>query len=408
MVKMVKTKVRRRPRGDARVRNVRDAASSRRADELGVLNAIAEALNSSPDVQQALERTLRMVARLLGLRTGWVWLLDPDSGAFYNAAVQNLPPYLRKPVRMTGYSCRCIEEFRAGELTPKNVDVIECTRLRPAVRKKATHLTQGLRYHASIPLYFQQKPLGIMNVTGPSWRKLSADELRLLSTIAYQVGIAIDRARLAEEGARLARAEERARLAREIHDTLAQELTAVALHLEAALAQMASSPKRARERLQRALDVTRQSIEDARRSVLDLRATPLAGRPLAEALASLGRGFTAETGIRVHVHASPSGELPLRLEAELFRIAQEALANVRKHARANTVEIALRPGGGRLRLSIHDDGRGFDPAATLDGGMGMLGMRERARLLGGTLRVESRPGGGTNVRASVPLSRGAA
>ena len=407
-MKTIGTRVRRSSPGRARAGSARRAALSRRADDLRVLNAIAEALNSSPDVQQALERTLRMVARLLGLRTGWVWLLDPDSGAFYNAAVQNLPPYLRKPVRMTGYSCRCIEEFRAGELTPKNVDVIECTRLRPAVRKKATHLTQGLRYHASIPLYFQQKPLGIMNVTGPSWRKLSADELRLLSTIAYQVGIAIDRARLAEEGARLARAEERARLAREIHDTLAQELTAVALHLEAALAQMASSPKRARERLQRALDVTRQSIEDARRSVLDLRATPLAGRPLAEALASLGRGFTAETGIRVHVHAPPSGELPLRLEAELFRIAQEALANVRKHAGANTVEIALRPGGGRLRLSIQDDGRGFDLATASDGGMGLLGMRERARLLGGTLRVDSRPGGGTGVLASVPVSRGAA
>ena len=171
---------------------------------------------------------------------------------------------------------------------------------------------------------------------------------------------------------------------------------------------MASNPKRARERLRRALDVTRESIEDARRSVLDLRATPLAGRPLAEALAALGRGFTAETGIRVHVHASPGGELPLRLEGELFRITQEALANVRKHAQANTVEIDLRPGGGMLRLCIQDDGQGFDLAAAQDGGMGMLGMRERARLLGGTLRVDSRPGGGTTVLASVPLSRGAA
>src|SRR5207245_870296 len=94
----------------------------RRPDELRVLNAVAEALNSSPDVRQALERTLTLVASLLGLRTGWVWLLDPETQQFYSAAVQNLPSYLHEPVRMTGHSCWCIEEFNAGELTPKNID----------------------------------------------------------------------------------------------------------------------------------------------------------------------------------------------------------------------------------------------------------------------------------------------
>jgi two-component system NarL family sensor kinase len=380
-------------------------AKASRADELQVLYAIAEALNRSPDVQQALERTLRLVTRLLGLRTGWVWLLDPDSQQFYSAAVQHLPPYLREPVRMTGSSCWCIEQFLEGALTPRNIDVIECSRLRPAVKMKEVHLTQGLRYHASIPLYFQHKPLGIMNVTGPSWRKLRRDELRLLSTIAYQVGIAIERARLAEESARGARAEERARIAREIHDTLVQDLTAIGLQLEGALTQ--ESPQRARDRVQRALDVSRESLEEARRSVLDLRAMPLVGRPLAEALAALGRRFTSETGIRVHVRASAGGPLPLRVEAELLRVAQEALTNVRKHAMAREVEVTLRPSKGRLSLSIRDDGRGFSPRARSDAGVGILGMQERVRLLGGRLRVQSHPGCGTTVQASVPLATSA-
>jgi two-component system NarL family sensor kinase len=374
-----------------------------RTDELQVLNAIAEALNRSPDVQQALERTLSLVTRLLGLRTGWVWLLDPDTQQFYSAAVQRLPPYLKQPVRMTGHSCWCIEQFQDGALTPRNIDVIECSRLRPAVIKQEVHLTQGLRYHASIPLYFQHKPLGIMNVTGPSWRKLSSDELRLLSTIAYQVGIAIERARLAEESARGARAEERARIAREIHDTLVQGLTAIGLHLEGALTQVEKSPQRARERVQRALDVSRESLEEARRSVLDLRGMPLVGKPLAEALAALGRRFTSETGIRVHVRASAGGPLPLRVEAELLRIAQEALTNVRKHAAAREVEVTLRRAGGRLHLSIRDDGRGFSPRTRVDAGVGILGMQERARLLGARLRVQSHPGRGAMVQASVPL-----
>jgi two-component system, NarL family, sensor kinase len=374
-----------------------------RTDELQVLNAIAEALNRSPDVQQALERTLRLVTRLLGLRTGWVWLLDPDTQQFYSAAVQRLPPYLMQPVRMTGYSCWCIEQFQDGALTPRNIDVIECSRLRPAVLKKEVHLTQGLRYHASIPLYFQHKPLGIMNVTGPSWRKLSSDELRLLSTIAYQVGIAIERARLAEESARGARAEERARIAREIHDTLVQGLTAIGLQLEGALTQVGESPQRARERVQRALEVSRESLEEARRSVLDLRAMPLVGRPLAEALAALGRRFTSETGIRVHIRAPAGAPLPLRVEAELLRIAQEALTNVRKHAAAREVEVTLRRAGGRLHLSIRDDGRGFRSRTRSDAGVGILGMQERARLVGGFLRVQSHPGRGTIVQVSVPL-----
>src|SRR5207302_9422603 len=135
-------------------------------------------------------------------------------------------------VRMAGRRrCWCIDGFRDGDLTPTNIDVMECSRLQPAFRGKTPELAAGLRYHASIPLYFQERPLGIMNVTGPSWRELTPDELRLLSTIAHQAGIAIERAHLAEESTRLARAEERARLAREIHDTLAQGLTAITVQI---------------------------------------------------------------------------------------------------------------------------------------------------------------------------------
>ncbi|MBC5823670.1 MAG: GAF domain-containing protein [Candidatus Eremiobacteraeota bacterium] len=213
--------------------------------ELRILNAIAEELNGAAEVPQALERTLRLVADLLGLPTGWIWLIDPDTNAVYNAASYNLPPYLQEPVRMSDRWCECTDAFRAGNLKPKNVDVIECSRLAPAVKNNATELTAGLRYHATIPLYFQSKPLGIMNLTGPSWRKLTVPELRVLATIAFQVGATIERARLTEDGARLARAEERARIAREIHDTLAQSFTAIALQLEGALNDLADEAPQA-------------------------------------------------------------------------------------------------------------------------------------------------------------------
>jgi two-component system NarL family sensor kinase len=375
--------------------------------ELAIVIAVASALNSSPDVRQALERTLGLVADMLGLRTGWVWLIDQDTDRFYDAAERALPPYLQERVRMAGSRrCWCIDDFRAGELTPTNIDIIECSRLQPAFRGKSAAQAAGLRYHASIPLYFQAKPLGIMNVTGPAWRKLTAAELRLLSTIASQVGIAIERARLAEDATRLARAEERTRIAREIHDTLAQGLTAIALNIEGALHRLETHPDQARERLERALAMARENLEDARRSVLDLRgASRLEGKPLVEALAGLVRSFTSDSGVPVHVEAKYTERLPMRTESELFRIAQEALTNVRKHAHASTVELSLRKRGAVLSLSVRDDGRGFSPRArrTDQSSHGLVGMRERAKLLGGRIELSSAPGKGTRVVARVPL-----
>ena len=374
-----------------------------RTRELEILTAIATGLNSAPDVQQALTQTLGLVADLLDLRTGWVWLLDPATDQFYSAAAQNLPPYLRQPLHMTGTPCWCLQSFQRGQLTASNVKVLECSRLRAAVTGMAAETTGGLRYHASIPLYFQDQPLGIMNVATPNWRQLTPQELRLLSIIAAHLGVAIDRARLAEASARLARAEERAHLAREIHDTLAQGLAAVTLHLEGALRHLEHDPPGARQRIEQALDVTRANLEEARRSVGDLRATIPSGMPLPVALQALCRTFTAESGLRVAVRVLGSQALPPHLEIELYRIAQEALANVRQHAEAKEVSVVLLLRAPTITLTVRDDGRGFDPRTVRPDGLGILGMRERARLLGGRLRVVARPDRGTTVTALLPL-----
>src|SRR5438067_5612330 len=313
--------------------------SSRR--ELEIVGAIAEALNSAPTVRDALDRTLELATDLLGLQTGWVWLVDPETGHIYNAAARNLPPYLQEPVRMTGSWCMCIEEFRNGSLTPRNVDVMECSRLRPAVHARQNDLTHGLAHHATVPLSFQNKQLGIMNITAPAMRRLTREELRLLGTVGLQVGVAIERARLAEESATRARGDERTRLAREIHDTLAQGLTAIALQIETAIQHVGRNPERVRERLEKALATTRQNLDEARRSVTNLRAGALAGKPLEQALASLVREFTSESGIRVSLETRGACALPLQVEAELYRIAQQALTNVRQHASARTARLTL-------------------------------------------------------------------
>jgi two-component system NarL family sensor kinase len=303
---------------------------------------------------------------------------------------------------MSGESwCWCIEEFRNGTLTPRNVDVIACSRLRPAVQARQTELTRGLAHHASVPLSFQGKPLGIMNITAPAMRRLTKAELRLLSTIGLQVGIAIERARLAEESATLARADERTRMAREIHDTIAQGLAAIALQIETALRSVGKDPDRVRERLEQALTTARENLDEARRSVTALRTGATAGKPLAQALAALVRELTSESGIPVSFSVRGSCSLSRAVEGEMFRIAEQALTNVRQHAKARNVRVTLLCTKKRTAMTIEDDGGGFDPHRVSAERHGIKGMRERAELMGGTFRMTSRAGRGTTVRVTL-------
>ena len=171
--------------------------------ELTILNSIAAALNASVDIDDALQAVLAQVADLLGLHTGWIWLLDEDTGESFLAAAQNLPLGLKRdPSRMSG-SCYCLDTYRSGDFDgAANVNVVKCSRLSGLV---GVGETDGLRYHASIPLYAHGKKLGVLNVASTDWRKLSADDLRLLYTVGDLVSIAIERARLYQQSMRAGR-----------------------------------------------------------------------------------------------------------------------------------------------------------------------------------------------------------
>jgi two-component system NarL family sensor kinase len=371
--------------------------------ELSVLNAIARELNRSVNLGEVLEFTLAQVAELLGLRTGWIWLMNETSSEPYLAAAQNLPPALSNdPRRMDGSGyCYCLDTYKRGDLEgAANVNVLTCSRLSGLVDG-----TDGLRYHASIPLYAQDKKLGVMNVASPDWRSLSPEDLQLLYTIGDLLSIAVERAGLFARSTRLGAVEERNRLAREIHDTLAQGLTATALQLESADALLDAGSEKARESLRRALSLTRSNLEEARRSVLDLRAAPLEGRPLSEALKALVERWEAETGVAARYRAvNDSRPLPPRVEAALYRICQEALTNVSRHAGADRVSVQLVATPERVRLVVADNGRGFDASEVPADGHGLIGMRERAETLGGSLEVWS-DAGGTRIEATVPLEK---
>jgi two-component system, NarL family, sensor kinase len=343
------------------------------------------------------------MADLLGVETGWVWLRDPEADRFYNAAVQSLPPYLQEPVRMTGRSCWCLELFRSGKLTTRNIDVVECSRLAPAVQTGEAASTGGLRCHASVPLYAGARPLGVMNLAMRDWRRLTRQELDLMTTIADQVGVAVERARLGEQSIEHARADERSRISRDVHDTLAQGFTAVGLHIEAGLSHL-EPRNQARPALRLALDAARQGLDQARQSITSLRASPLESRSLAEALGTLTRRFTADTGVRVRTEVADAGPLPAEVESELYRIAAEALTNVRKHARAREASLTLEVVRRHLRMTVADTGVGFQARGARRSGFGLSGLADRARAVGGRATITSAPGRGTTVVVTVPLA----
>ncbi|SDH01218.1 sensor histidine kinase [Nonomuraea jiangxiensis] len=204
----------------------------------------------------------------------------------------------------------------------------------------------------------------------------------------------LDRTReeLAEVSKEAGMLAERERLAGDIHDTLAQGFTGILMVLQAA-----DEPDR---HVRRAMEIARENLAETRALIAALAPPALDGASLEEALGRLARGFE----LPVEVSVSGSAGVPPAVAEALVRTAQEGLANVRKHARAGTVRLELRHlDGGRVRMSIGDDGRGFDPATVSDG-YGLRAMRSRVTRLGGTVTVTGSPGAGTTILVELPCS----
>jgi ligand-binding sensor domain-containing protein len=194
---------------------------------------------------------------------------------------------------------------------------------------------------------------------------------------------------------------ERSRIAREIHDTLAQGFAGIALHLESVDETLEGTPVEARRHLDQARRLVRHSLEETRRTLWDLRTGSLGPEPLVGALSAVARQLGAAVEIEVEGKPRP---LPGRVEEALYRIGREALTNARKHANPNRIRVGVRFAPDRIHLIVTDDGAGFDVEASSrsgNGHFGLLGMRERAAEVGADLEVESRKGAGTTVSASV-------
>jgi DNA-binding NarL/FixJ family response regulator/signal transduction histidine kinase len=238
-------------------------------------------------------------------------------------------------------------------------------------------------------------------------REFGEAALALAMGVAQSAGVAIEHAQLYARAREVGMVDERNRLAREVHDTLAQGLTAIALQLETAERLMPPGAE-AKRIVADAREQAHRSLDEARRAVWGLTARLLDGASLPEALQGEVERFSRRTGVPAQMVREADGAAPTDEQATaLLRVAQEALHNIEKHAEPTRVRVELHndPSDGLLTLLIADDGKGFDRKALPgpNGGFGLSGMQERMRLFGGDLEVESAPGWGTRVRARLHL-----
>jgi PAS domain S-box-containing protein len=254
-----------------------------------------------------------------------------------------------------------------------------------------------------VPLIVRDKVIGILAFEHGERGYYDAHRAALALAFANQAAVAIENAQLYEEASGKAALEERQRLARELHDSVSQALYGIALGARTARTQLERDPKRAAEPLDYVLKLAEAAVAEMRALIFELRPESLAKEGLVTALDKQASALRARYGLKVETTLPEEPQLPFAAKEALYRVAQEALHNVVKHAGAKNADLALEVGGGRVSLTIADDGVGFDPSGDFPGHLGLKSMRERLESIGGCLYIESAPEEGTRLSASVPL-----
>lgn len=276
----------------------------------------------------------------------------------------------------------------------------ECGRRRPMIDG------EDQPAHITVPLKRGERLIGTLCVVARSPRTFSSGEAELLRGLASQAAIAMENARLYEQIQNLALLEERERIAMDLHDGIIQSIYAVGLNLEGCAERVKEDPHGVRGQLERAMDDLNDVIKGIRTYIFNLRPSSSDGRELTETLAEALKVLKANPSMEVKLIAEEvCGALSQEQVAQLSHIAQEALANVLKHARASSVTVRLLSSDHGLTLSIQDNGVGFDhQVVELGSGHGLRNMAERARALGATLSVNSAKGSGTEIAVQMPVA----
>jgi len=402
---------------DITERKAKEAEIQRRNRELATLNSVSVIMNQhSSNIENMLHEALEQALSALGVPAGWISIAPEDS-----------PPYLAAVVGLSESLSGLETEFPDCEcgLVIQTRQPIVVKPGKNCISIKSTMVDgNGINCHASVPLMGGGRVIGALSAAAHSPSVFNEENFRLMVMIGAQLGVALENVRLwkdLQDKERLraqllakairAQEDERRRIARELHDEIGQSLNALIFGLKTAELSMMEYSVDAQEVLKRLRVSTSDAVRELQTVIYDLRPSLLDDLGLIPAIRWYAEDRLESVGVRVswEVVGNDEERFTPDIETALFRIAQEALTNASKYAEATEINIGLHLNDDRINLTICDNGIGFDISNVLDNrerdgrGLGLLGMKERADLLSGTLDIESKPASGTCVRVAIPL-----
>ena len=381
-------------------------AEQRRAEQFRVISDMGRHITSILTVNELLEEIVRLVKKTFGYYLVTVGLIEGDEIVFKAGAKTDWPEtqFLPPPLKLVLSEAEGV----GGKGITAWVAATGESLLAPDVSREPHFLllpnSSETRSELAVPLRTKSGVIGVLNVESDQLNAFDESDMKMLESLANQAAIAIENAHLYEQARRLAVVEERQRLARELHDSVTQALYGATLYAEATARQLASGQvELATEHLRELRDTAQEALREMRLLIFELRPSALESEGLVTALRARLEAVEERAGLEVGFQVEGEATLPAEIEEGLYRIAQEALNNALKHARARNVSVYLNRGGEAVILEITDDGIGFDPSTAVEGsGLGLDGMIERAAHMGGELVLDSEPGAGTRVRVEVP------
>jgi signal transduction histidine kinase len=365
--------------------------------ELATLLSVQQAITSRLDRQPVLQMIVDGAQQLTRSNGTAVYLIEDD--LLRLAALSDTPTTETRPGLFVGYTIPVKQSLgQIAFATGKPLliqDVQNDPRLHPDVRARI-----DIHSYLGVPLMAGEKPIGLMVAVDKFDGPLTADDERILTLLASSAVIGLENARLYEEAEKNAALAERGRLARELHDAVTQTLFSASLIAEVLPQIWEADPEEGRRRLEQMRQSTKGALAEMRTLLLELRPTALVQTETSELFKYLVNAFIGRTRVPAILVIEGAYALPEDVKISLYRIAQEALNNIAKHAEAEEVEVVLLCHADKITLEIWDDGIGFEPESISAEHLGLRIMKERAVAIGAEISFKSSPGQGTTLSVS--------
>jgi len=356
-----------------------------------------EKLYASLELEQVLQALVDVCVELLGADKSCILIWDETRQHLIAHAQRGFTPQFVRVINEYSGRGLIVHAAQQGETV-----VVPDTHQDERVARQITD-QEGIRAFMHIPIRLNGEVFGVFSINNLHPNTLGREEQRVYASLARRAAIAIRNARLYAQAQGKAALEERQKLARNLHDSVSQAIYGIVLGVRTAKAQLARNPEQAPVALDFVMNLAEAATAEMRALIFELRPESLEQEGLVAALSKQVEAARARHSLRLEAELGPEPALSLEAKEALYRVAQEALNNIAKHARANRAHLCLRQENDTVRLEIRDDGMGFDSQREYPGHLGLVSMRERIEHLGGRFCLESSPGAGTTVRVILSL-----